>query len=378
MDNIIVALGHSNRIREVHVLAGHMEKVLAAMQVTFPELTKLRLWSHNETQPVITPDSFLGGSAPRLQLLHFEGIPFPGLPKLLLSATQLIKLNLSDIPHSGYFSPEAMVALLPGLSSLETLHLCFQSPQSRPDLEHRRPPPLNRSVIPTLGDFWFKGVSEYLEDLVICIDAPQLHFLDVILFNQIDFDTRQLTQFINRTPKFWTPDDKAYMYFDKTSVEAKLTYRTLEPGHASSRIMILCKEADWQISSIAQVCNSSLLSLSMVVDLYVEHKNYPQLDAVKNTENTAWLELLLPFTAVKNLYLANYFGLGIVAALQDLVGARTTEVLPSLQNIFLDTFQPSSLEFIREFVAARRLSGHPVAIISLRDGGPRGRGRGGQ
>src|SRR5216684_6081862 len=36
MDNIIVALGHSNRIREVHVLAGHMEKVLAAMQVTFP------------------------------------------------------------------------------------------------------------------------------------------------------------------------------------------------------------------------------------------------------------------------------------------------------------------------------------------------------
>src|SRR5258707_207980 len=87
--------------------------------------------------------------------------------------------------------------------------------------------------------------------------SKPFHFLDVILFNQIDFDPRQLTQFINRTPKFWTPHDKAYIHFDHTSVEAKLTYRTLQPGHASSRIMISCKEPDWQISSIAQVCNSS-------------------------------------------------------------------------------------------------------------------------
>jgi hypothetical protein len=189
LENIVVALGHSNRICEVDLSAGHMEEVLAAMQVSFPELTRLRLWSFDKTLPV-TPDSFLGGSAPHLRVVELWGIPYPRLPKLLLSATQLIKLNLSDIPHSGYFSPEAMVALLPGLSSLETLHLYFQSPQSRPDLERRRPPPLKRSVIPSLGDFWFKGVSEYLEDLVTCIDAPQLRFFDVIFFNQIDFDTR--------------------------------------------------------------------------------------------------------------------------------------------------------------------------------------------
>ena len=163
VDDIVVALGHSNRICEVDLGAGQMEKVLAAMQVPFPELTRLRLWSSDKSLPV-TPDSFLGGSAPHLRVIDLWSIPFPGLPKLLLSATQLIKLELSDIPHSGYFSPEAMVALLPVLSSLETLHLYFRSPDSRPDLERRRPPPLKCSAIPSLTLFCFKGVSEYLED----------------------------------------------------------------------------------------------------------------------------------------------------------------------------------------------------------------------
>jgi len=142
-DDIIVALGQSSRVRRVFLwgLADRqMEKVLAAMQLPFPELTRLELVSDDETPPV-APDSFLGGSAPRLQQLQLIGIPFPGLPKLLLSATHLDSLNLSNIPHSGYISPEAMAALLSALSNLDRLYLRFQSPRSRPDWESRRPPP---------------------------------------------------------------------------------------------------------------------------------------------------------------------------------------------------------------------------------------------
>jgi len=102
----------------------------------------------------------------------------------------------------------------------------------------------------------------------------------------------------------------------------------------------------------------------MVEDLYIEYY-YSQLvwknDAI---ENTLWLELLLPFTAVKNLYLAEEFAPGIAGALQELVGSRITEVLPSLQNIFVKKLEPAGrfLENTEEFVAARRLSSHPVAI----------------
>jgi hypothetical protein len=62
-------------------------------------------------------------------------------------------------------------------------------------------------------------------------------------------------------------------------------------------------------ASIEQVCNS-LHPLSTVEDLYIKHQ-YLQLvwkdDAI---ENTLWLQLLLPFTAVKNLYLSKEFAPG--------------------------------------------------------------------
>jgi hypothetical protein len=142
-DNVIASLGQSNRVCKVDLwslAAWQLEQVLAAMQVPFPELTYLHLSSNGETLPVI-PDSFLNGSAPRLQTFDLDGIPFLGLPKLPLSATHFDTLWLYNIPHSGYISPEAIVALISVLSNLRTLSLQFLSPQSRPDLETRRPPP---------------------------------------------------------------------------------------------------------------------------------------------------------------------------------------------------------------------------------------------
>src|SRR6266478_5903332 len=86
----------------------------------------------------------------------------------------LLTLTTSIFYNSGYISPEVMATLLSALSGLKTPFLDFRSPQSRPDWESRRPPPSKRSVIPALKYFSFKGVIEYLEDLVAFIDAPQL------------------------------------------------------------------------------------------------------------------------------------------------------------------------------------------------------------
>ena len=246
---------------------------------------------------------------------------------------------------------------------LETLSLGFESPQSRPDWESRRPSPLKRSIIPSLTRFSFKGVSEYLEDFVTCIDAPQLDYWHVIFFNQIDFDTPRLAQFINRTSRF-RAHDEAHVRFNDSVVDVKLMNRTHYSGYPAYLIRISCREPDWQLSSIAQVCNSSLPPLSVVEDLHIKHE-YAQLAWKNDTiENTLWLELLLPFTAVKNLYLAKDFAPGIAAALQDLVGGRITEVLPGLRNVFVQGTEPQGpfRERIGQFVAARQLSGHPVTI----------------
>jgi len=99
----------------------------------------------------------------------------------------------------------------------------------------------------------------------------------------------------------------------------------------------------------------------MIEDLYVEHE-YTQLvwknDAI---ENTLWLQLLLPFPTIKNLYLSEAFVPGIAGALQEIIG---TEVLPSLQNIFVEGLKPSEpfQENVGQFVAVRELSGHSITI----------------
>ena len=130
MDDIVAVLERSDRVYRINLQnleRSDLEIISAAMQVPFPELTDLVLSSNGKMVSAL-PDSLLGGSAPRLEYLVLTGIPFPGLPNLLLSATQLVDLYLSNIPHSGYFPPEAIVTALSILTCLEQLELFFESP----------------------------------------------------------------------------------------------------------------------------------------------------------------------------------------------------------------------------------------------------------
>ncbi len=64
------------------------------MQEPFPVLTVLQLMSMDQIHrnPPALPDEFLGGSAPCLQEIELDGIPFPALPTLLSLANDLVIL----------------------------------------------------------------------------------------------------------------------------------------------------------------------------------------------------------------------------------------------------------------------------------------------
>ena len=366
VDNLIALLERSQlvrRITQIELLDVHLEDISEAMEVLFLELTVLILHhSWDEMEPTLPlSDSFLGGSAPRLQYLELDGIPFPGLPKLLLSATHLTDLHLFNIPHSGYISPEAMVACLSMLTSLESLFLRFRSPQSRPDRESRRPPPLTRIVIPILTRIWFKGDSEYLEDLVARVDAPRLNSFEITFFNDIVFDTPQFTRLIRDTMTF-KAFDKASVALGDAIASIKLSSKTSDNGKIN--VEILCRELAWQVSFLAQVCASSLSPHFVLEDLYISEHPYRLPVWEDNTDNALWVELLHPFTTVKNLFLFEKLVPRVVPALQDLVGGRGTEVLPTLQNVFIEGLQPSGhvREGIGNFVAARQLTSHPITV----------------
>ena len=361
-DEILAALERSDRVVEIQlygVNGPNLETVLAAMQVPFPELTDLLLRSTDGKASVL-PDSFLGGSAPRLQFLTLARIPFPGLSKLLLSTTHLIDLHLDNIPHSGYISPEAIVAVLSTMTSLESLSLRFISPLSRPDWANRRLPPTTRSVLPVLTCFRFKGACEYLEDLMVHIDIPPLNRLYITLFNQIVFDTPQFTQFVRLSPNLG-PFEKAHVVFGSNATWVHLSSQTSVNGKLVMKIP--CIELDWQVSSMEQVCTSCLPPLSPLEDLYISEYIYLPPVWQDNIENTLWLELLRPFTGVKNLYLSEEFGSLIIPALEELTGRRTTEVLPILQNIFLEKLQSSgTVQAGVHFISTRQDASHPIAV----------------
>ena len=362
MHNVIAALKHNYHVCEIElwrIPSSLLEQVLASMQMPFPALTNLRLGSKDGTAPVVS-DWFLGGSAPRLRHLSLRSIHIPELPNLLLTATDLVDLSLRDIPHSGYIPPETMVACLSTLTGLKTLIVEFKSPQSRPDPEHRRPPPLTLTVLPALTDFKFKGVSEYLEVLVARIHTPQLHSLAITLFHQLIFETPHISQFFSRTLKSQTLND-ARIVFEERAVQVSLPLAS--PDEILS-LGISCRESEWQLSSLSQVCSLPSLPFSSVEHLYISEDRYWPPHWQDDTESAQWLELLQPFAAVKNLYLSKEVALRIAPALRWLVGNTTTQVLPTLQHLFLEGLQPSDpvQETIRFFVIARRLVGRPIVV----------------
>ena len=368
VDNIIAALEHNDRVSQIYLNCLsilQLEHIAdsAAINEPFPELTDLALCVIGDKPGPILPDSFLGGTAPRLRFLGLEGVPFPGLLKLRLSTTHLVNLTLYDIPPSGYIPPEAMATILSVLTSLDSLILRFRSPRPRPALASRRPPPppLTRAILSGLNRVEFKGTSEYLEVILARIDAPQLDEMYITIFNEVVFDTPQLFQFISRTPTLKAPEKSRIAFSDDTVL---VKFPSQKSDYGGLRVHIPCTASGWQLSAVEQVCTSSFPPVSTLKDLYVLEFPSRRPRWQDDVESTLWLDLLRPFVAVKNLHISKEFVPRIAPALEELVGVRTTEVLPTLENIFLAGLQPSGPlhEGIEKFVAARELISHPVAI----------------
>ena len=360
MANIVAALKQHYRIRKIDIrgIPNSLMKKFAAIKKPFPKLTYLRLNSNDGNVPIL-PDSFLGGSAPGLRTCNLGGIPFPSVRKLLLSIRNLVALRLWSIPHSGYIPPEEMVTCLSALTGLKFFVLGFRTPRSRDGGGGtRHVPPLTRIVLATLTKFRFKGNSEYLEDIVSQIDTPLLDYFKITFFNQLIFDTPLLRHFVSRT-EIIKPQYRANVGFYDRRAGVIFSPQQGPAVNEGLFLRISCTPLDWQLSSLAQVCSSSLPLLCTLEHLKIHRSQSHWQDDI---EGTQWLELLFPFTSVKHLVLSRGSAPLVAPALQGLAGENVIEVLPMLQNLHLEgpTRSKRVKEAIRQFIAARQLSGHPV------------------
>jgi len=370
--NVIAALRHHNRVCQIYYHNEESQDFLlrefAAIDEPFPALTSLELYSRSDQQDVpIFPDSFLGGSAPRLQSLTLHGIPYPSIGKLLSSTTNLVWLSFWHIPHSGYIAPETIAPLLSTLARLESFNFQFQHPRSLAHRANRHPPPLTRVVLPNLTSLVFKGNIKYLEDILSQIETPMLNESHFHFFNQLVFETPLLGHFIRRTETFLTAHT-AHVKLYSSGVHVRFSRQ----GMAKSDVTTLsseirCKSLDWQLSALPQVLNSFLSPLSTLESLEIAVFDHSHEDWQGEIEVIQWREFLHPFTSVKKMSLNDDASVRLVApALRELAGETAIEVLPSLQNLSLTTsgWSPSGplKEAIEEFTATRQLHDHPVTV----------------
>ena len=194
-----------------------------------------------------------------------------------------------------------------------------------------------------------------------CFDAPQLNTLFISLINQIDLGLPQLAQFIGRTPMFTTLNEARVGFCDDA---VRLTLSSLTFGFEELKIQFSRGELDRQLSTLLQFWPSFSALLSMLDSFFIYEIDYVLSHWQDNIENNQWLALLHPFTAVKNLYVSKEFVPGITAALQELIRERVTDVLPNLQNLFLEGLRRSGpvQRSIGLFAFARQLLGHPIAV----------------
>ena len=346
-DNIKAALERNERVSEINLPTwGIGFNVLAALEKPFPVLTGLTLRFTGYPNSIFPdPDKFLGGSN-RLRSLSLSLMPITELPKLLLSFTDLVDLRLDHVPIMGQFSPKAIIASLSALTRLGTFHFNLKSDQFR-HWEHQPLPPPTRAVLPSLTMLEFEGRKEYFEGFIAGIDAPLLDHLSMTLHcfdfqvtgNLILIGTEQTVQFISLVPKFQALDE---VHIGIDNVKSTVSIEFLSDGGPGGsvtalKVVIPCDEPEREFPYLARFCRSPFFPLLGLKDLYIEiidngeFKGFSRERWLYDAERTRLLQLLRPFTSVKNLHLPKNLARRIAPVLKELGGEIATAV-PTLHQ----------------------------------------------
>jgi len=310
-----------------------------------------------------------------------------------LSTTDLTFLRLYEIPNTGYFSADALVAGLDAKPKLKFLEISFRHPISNLGQESSplRPHSPTRVVLPALTEFQFRGDNAYLENLIARIDAPNIEQFGITLFDQPTFELPQLAEFIGRTERMESSPHRTSIWLLWERGFSITHYF----GHPSSgttfRLEISCDELARQVILLGRIFRQLSVLASRVerLDIEMDHVQSDawdeaatpgSADSDSDSDSDAdsdsdsdlgvtqqWLELFTPFRKVRWLELIGTPVPSIASALEQSATGNGWEVLPLLQNLHLRGPMSPSME---SFVAARQRSGHVVSVHVVSEESP--------
>jgi len=360
--NITTALRHPDRVREINLslTSTTVGLVVDAIKKPFQILERIRIIIKGTKGPSLPfRNVFLGGSAPRLRVISLDGInfPFPEIKQVISSTNNLVELYLSRVPKTGYFSADALVTALSTSAQLKRLEVSFHYPASLPT-QSKTNRPLKRTTFPSLRHLEFHGASEYLEEFLSRVDLPSLRNMDIKFFNQIFFEIPEFCRSVPPLNPFRSPNE---VEISLRNTGVLMNFREVNKHGTRSGgcyLKCFCERLDWQLSFVTQVSSQLSPLLKSVGMLFVIVSRDEMPSGEEDVDSTQWLELLQPFTRVRELRVSgdDQFVRDIGQAL--VTEEMAAEVLPELTKISVwgGRRRPDVIEAAQQFAAARKLS----------------------
>ena len=360
-DNVLSALTQSCRVISISLtVTTPLLKKISAVGRPFSKLEDLALLSQDGMQ-LSLPSTFRWG--PRLRSLRLTRISSPSLTRLLYSSTNVVNLQLHEIPGC-QISPATLANALSQMAQLQSLSLHFLSTSNHMVF----PFPSEsgeRNILSTLSHLNLQGNDGYLERLLARIDAPVLWNIEITFSDKPIFDLPKLREFVNRVEI-----QKSHNRADILSSERSISISLTRPGTPSClKFQVLCKTRRSQPFFMAQICSHFSAFLFRVEDLRI---NTVQPSTLLDDGNRGqWLEIVRRFRCAKWLHIAGKYSTDIARALQLSCERRREPVLPSLHKLCIREPKPHYAplrEAITPFVHSCWVSRRFVAVEYEIDG----------
>jgi hypothetical protein len=333
-DAIILALGHRYRVRRIRLAmpVPNLQKLIVTMDEEYPVLEYLVVGpSKQDSTALMFPRTL---QAPHLRHLTLLGFTNPIRSRLFTTAVGLVTLCLIITHPHAYLQPDTLLQWISFMPELEILTIFFVFPVPIRDV--------------------FQGVSAYLKALFRRITAPRLQTLEIDFFKQITFSVPRLLQFINI--KNFRFNSAKFQFFDD-NVDMKVYPHVGATMYAFS-IVVYCQHLDRQVSSVAQISNSSSQVFSAVEDVTLVHSR--SSEGRNEADGTEWREFLRSFSNVKTLNVDDGLVKEVSRCLRLDDGELLLVLLPELQEL---TYPRScDTDIFTSFIDARRNAGRPVTL----------------
>ena len=252
------------------------------------------------------------------------------------------------------------------MTDLRTLSLHFLSYPPRRNFLRLPPSSEERITLPSLACLKYRGTSKYLDSLVARINAPHLEDIAIRLFSQPTMDASQLGRFIERIETH-----TSLIQADIESSAHSIVISLTNPSAPTAlRLQISCKQLNWQLASMAQVCAQFSSFLFRVKTLRVNTTQPSNEQDVVGGEQ--WPELTRAFGGTEDFHVTGVQTDGLCALWPPHGEHRIdTTVLPALRNLnFHDENSMTAhnngplLGAIQSLITSGWLSGRPVQVYA--------------